>query len=175
MALFLPWEEKTWWQWDIMQGCPCCLWLGVEGSLMPSWSSGWGDKEPKHGSRRAPLQGHPWDSPLLSQAVGPQLSTPASWLSLSLCAPGIHPDFSSRPRPPFLRARGSYGEGGEGSKGEGAYLGPVVTAHRCGSPARAAAPALASTAQAAFVFPASAPRQPQDSPAPRHHTGWDPR
>lgn len=42
-------------------------------------------------------------------------------------------------------------------------------------PVRAAAPALASTAQSAFMFPASAPRQPWDSPAPRHRAGRDPR
>lgn len=56
--------------WDMVQDHPHCVWLGAEVNLMPSWS-GVGDKLPKHDRRRGPLKGHPQDSPLLSQAVGP--------------------------------------------------------------------------------------------------------
>lgn len=47
-------------------------------------------------------------------------------------------------------------------KGKGVYLGPVVSAHRRGSPGACcnSSPGKHSTAQPAFVFPASAPRQP---------------
>lgn len=46
-----------------------------------------------------------------------------------------YPWDSSRPFPKTSpQARGPYGEGEEGGKGEGAYLGPVVSANRRGSP-----------------------------------------
>lgn len=73
-------EPQNLWLWDMVQDHSHRVWLGAEVSLwMPSWSSV-GDKSPKHDRRRGPLQGHPQDSLLLSQAVGPQPSTLAPQL-----------------------------------------------------------------------------------------------
>lgn len=80
--------------------------------------------------------------------------------------PKTHLPFPSSPRAIWGRRRGGQGR-------EGACSNPLFLLTDVAVPARAAAPALASTAQPAFMFPAFTPRQPQDSPAPRHCAGQD--
>lgn len=143
----------------MVQDCPHHAWLGVEMNWMPGWSvgQGQGDKVQQEGGIFAETPpGLP--TPL---AVGSQLSTTAPWLSLSLCAPEIHPEHSPRPPPPFsCEPRGRTGKD-EGGQGGGSIFRPRCFCSQTWQSPATAAPALASTTQAVFMFPALAPRQPR--------------
>lgn len=126
------------------------------GAWMECWSG-------TRGQRTAGGEHICRDTPRLPSplTVGSQLSITAPWLSLSLCAPEIHPEHSPRPPPPrSCEPRGHTGKD-EGGQGGGSMFRPRCFCSQTWQSSAPAAPALASTAQAVFMFPASAPRQPR--------------
>lgn len=138
--------------------CPPCV-AGSGDELGAGWSVGQGpgDKCSKEGGIIAETPpGLP--TPL---TVGSQVPITAPWLSLSLCAPEIHPEHSPRPPPPFSCEPGGRTGKGERGQGGGSTFRPRCFCSQTWQSPAPAAPALASTAQAVFMFPASAPRQPR--------------
>lgn len=130
---------------------------GMSWMLSGSVGQGQGDKVLQEGSTFAETP------PRLSTplTVESQLSIAAPWLSLSLCAPEIHPEHSPRPPPPFPVSPGAIQGRMVGGQGGGSMFRPRCFCSQTWQSPAPAAPGLASTAQPVFMFPASAPRQPR--------------